>query len=154
MARVLCLEHKLQFDNFIVVDEFRAFSFSIYIVWRSIVFITFPEIFMYLFIFFFFFLSVYIRTERQHKCAYVTYEFVFVICFAQYSPAYTYIIRTPLKTDHHPISNTLYIFIYITYMWLLNAQTVSPMIWVPNQLVGAPAGTDVTIDCNTEAHPK
>ena len=31
---------------------------------------------------------------------------------------------------------------------------VSPMIWVPNQLVGAPAGTDVTIDCNTEAHPK
>lgn len=31
---------------------------------------------------------------------------------------------------------------------------VSPMIFVPNQLVGAPAGTDVTIDCNTEAHPK
>ncbi|XP_050422498.1 lachesin-like isoform X2 [Adelges cooleyi] len=30
----------------------------------------------------------------------------------------------------------------------------SPMIWVPNQLVGAPAGTDVTIDCQTEAHPK
>ncbi|XP_037039656.1 lachesin [Bradysia coprophila] len=30
----------------------------------------------------------------------------------------------------------------------------SPMIWVPNQLVGAPTGTDVTIDCNTEAHPK
>ncbi|KAH8339218.1 hypothetical protein KR074_007101 [Drosophila pseudoananassae] len=30
----------------------------------------------------------------------------------------------------------------------------SPMIWVPNQLVGAPSGTDVTIDCHTEAHPK
>ncbi|XP_046746079.1 lachesin-like isoform X1 [Diprion similis] len=30
----------------------------------------------------------------------------------------------------------------------------SPMIWVPNQLVGAPAGTDVTIDCQTEAHPR
>ncbi|XP_031631296.1 lachesin [Contarinia nasturtii] len=30
----------------------------------------------------------------------------------------------------------------------------SPMIFVPNQLVGAPSGTDVTIDCNTEAHPK
>uniref|UniRef100_T1GEZ9 Ig-like domain-containing protein n=1 Tax=Megaselia scalaris TaxID=36166 RepID=T1GEZ9_MEGSC len=30
----------------------------------------------------------------------------------------------------------------------------SPMIWVPNQLVGAPVGTDVTIDCHTEAHPK
>lgn len=32
--------------------------------------------------------------------------------------------------------------------------SVSPMIWVPNQLVGAPAGTDVTIDCHTEAHPR
>lgn len=31
---------------------------------------------------------------------------------------------------------------------------VSPMIWVPNQLVGAPSGTDVTIDCQTEAYPK
>ncbi|XP_073972764.1 lachesin-like isoform X1 [Rhodnius prolixus] len=30
----------------------------------------------------------------------------------------------------------------------------SPMIWVPNQLVGAPAGTDVTIECNTEAYPR
>ncbi|XP_033220905.1 lachesin [Belonocnema kinseyi] len=30
----------------------------------------------------------------------------------------------------------------------------SPMIWVPNQLVGAPAGTNVTIDCNTEAYPR
>ncbi|CAB0034638.1 unnamed protein product [Trichogramma brassicae] len=29
-----------------------------------------------------------------------------------------------------------------------------PMIWVPNQLVGAPAGTNVTIDCHTEAHPR
>ncbi|XP_066258932.1 lachesin-like isoform X2 [Euwallacea similis] len=29
-----------------------------------------------------------------------------------------------------------------------------PMIWVPNQLVGAPAGTDVTLDCHTEAYPK
>lgn len=28
------------------------------------------------------------------------------------------------------------------------------MIWVPNQLVGAPAGTDVTIDCHTEAYPR
>uniref|UniRef100_T1ICA6 Ig-like domain-containing protein n=1 Tax=Rhodnius prolixus TaxID=13249 RepID=T1ICA6_RHOPR len=31
---------------------------------------------------------------------------------------------------------------------------VSPMIWIPNQLVGAPIGTDVTIECNTEAYPK
>lgn len=28
------------------------------------------------------------------------------------------------------------------------------MIWVPNQLVGAPPSTDVTIDCHTEAHPR
>lgn len=28
------------------------------------------------------------------------------------------------------------------------------MIWVPNQLVGAPAGTEVTIDCHTEAYPR
>lgn len=28
------------------------------------------------------------------------------------------------------------------------------MIWVPNQLVGAPSGTNVTIDCQTEAHPR
>ncbi|KAG8229074.1 hypothetical protein J437_LFUL005708 [Ladona fulva] len=32
--------------------------------------------------------------------------------------------------------------------------SVSPMIWVPNQLVGAPAGTDVTIECHTEAYPR
>lgn len=31
---------------------------------------------------------------------------------------------------------------------------VPPMILVSNQLVGAPVGTDVTIDCQTEAHPK
>lgn len=28
------------------------------------------------------------------------------------------------------------------------------MIWVPNQLVGAPAGTEVTIDCHTESFPR
>jgi hypothetical protein len=29
-----------------------------------------------------------------------------------------------------------------------------PLFIVPNQLVGAPSGTDVTIDCHTEAHPR
>uniref|UniRef100_A0A8D8VHE0 Lachesin n=2 Tax=Cacopsylla melanoneura TaxID=428564 RepID=A0A8D8VHE0_9HEMI len=29
-----------------------------------------------------------------------------------------------------------------------------PMIWVPNQLVGAPLSTDVTVDCQIEAHPR
>lgn len=31
---------------------------------------------------------------------------------------------------------------------------VMPMIFVPNQLVGAPTGTNVTIDCHTEAYPR
>ncbi|KAI5710114.1 hypothetical protein M8J75_005795 [Diaphorina citri] len=29
-----------------------------------------------------------------------------------------------------------------------------PMIWVPNQLVGAPVSTDVTVDCQIEAYPR
>lgn len=32
--------------------------------------------------------------------------------------------------------------------------TVHPLIQVPNQLVGAPAGTDVPIQCHVEASPK
>ena len=31
---------------------------------------------------------------------------------------------------------------------------VKPSAWVPNQLVGAPLGTDVTIECVIEAFPK
>lgn len=30
----------------------------------------------------------------------------------------------------------------------------APMIWIPNQLVGASVETDVTLDCNLESHPK
>ncbi|CAB4067585.1 HNT [Lepeophtheirus salmonis] len=29
-----------------------------------------------------------------------------------------------------------------------------PMIWIPNQLVGAPLGTDVKLECHTESSPK
>lgn len=32
--------------------------------------------------------------------------------------------------------------------------TVHPLIQVPNQLVGAPTGTDVTLHCHVEASPK
>lgn len=32
--------------------------------------------------------------------------------------------------------------------------TVHPMVQVPNQLVGAPIGTNVTLLCNVEASPK
>lgn len=52
--------------------------------------------------------------------------------------------RRSKRTSHHTSGAT-----YTNHIL-----AVSPMIWVPNQLVGAPAGTDVTIDCNTEAHPK
>lgn len=31
---------------------------------------------------------------------------------------------------------------------------VHPVIQVPNQLVGAPLGTDVTLECYVEASPK
>ncbi|KAJ8984416.1 hypothetical protein NQ317_012479 [Molorchus minor] len=31
---------------------------------------------------------------------------------------------------------------------------IHPVIHVPNQLVGAPLGTDVTLECNVEAYPK
>ncbi|KAG8182042.1 hypothetical protein JTE90_013972 [Oedothorax gibbosus] len=30
----------------------------------------------------------------------------------------------------------------------------APMIWIPNQLVGAALGNDVSLDCNLESHPK
>lgn len=30
---------------------------------------------------------------------------------------------------------------------------VPPVLWIPNQLVGAPLGRDVTLDCHTEAYP-
>ncbi|KAG5875646.1 hypothetical protein JTB14_003490 [Gonioctena quinquepunctata] len=33
-------------------------------------------------------------------------------------------------------------------------KVVHPVIHVPNQLVGAPLGTDVTLECNVEAYPK
>ncbi|RWS26588.1 lachesin-like protein [Leptotrombidium deliense] len=30
---------------------------------------------------------------------------------------------------------------------------VSPLIWTPKQMVGAPLGSDVTLECNLESHP-
>lgn len=38
--------------------------------------------------------------------------------------------------------------------YLIKLFLVSPTLVVPNQLVGAPLGTDVTIDCLTEAYPR
>lgn len=54
------------------------------------------------------------------------------------------------RTKKHTSSDTVHFFFFSSYV----CNTVSPMIFVPNQLVGAPSGTDVAIDCNTEAHPK
>ena len=47
-----------------------------------------------------------------------------------------------------------------TKLWKLNLMTqsyffsVAPMIWIPNQLIGAALGNDVTLECITEAMPK
>lgn len=45
-----------------------------------------------------------------------------------------------------------YKFYSIFYFHILLA--VSPTIFVPNQLMGAPAGKNVTLECNVEAHPR
>ncbi|KAI1301751.1 Lachesin [Halotydeus destructor] len=34
-----------------------------------------------------------------------------------------------------------------------NAKRVSPLVWTPDQLIGAPIGSDVTLECNLESHP-
>ncbi len=36
---------------------------------------------------------------------------------------------------------------------IYNFVSVPPMIWIPNQLIGASIGGEVTLDCNTEAFP-
>lgn len=42
----------------------------------------------------------------------------------------------------------------VLLFYFTNIFSVSPTLVVPNQLVGAPLGTDVTIDCLTEAYPR
>ena len=49
-----------------------------------------------------------------------------------------------LKKNYRSSVLTLY-FLYIS---------VAPMIWIPNQLIGAAIGKDVTLECITEAMPK
>ena len=38
-----------------------------------------------------------------------------------------------------------------TIYWFFS---VAPMMYIPNQLIGAPRGTEVTLECETEASPK
>lgn len=46
------------------------------------------------------------------------------------------------------------LFPSLSHSLSLFAITVHPVIQVPNQLVGAPLGTDVQIECHVEASPK
>ena len=32
--------------------------------------------------------------------------------------------------------------------------SVAPMMYIPNQLIGAPRGTEITLECQIEASPK
>ena len=43
-----------------------------------------------------------------------------------------------------------YNFTRLTYQMIL----VPPMVWIPNQLIGAQEGERVTLECGSEAHPK
>jgi len=36
---------------------------------------------------------------------------------------------------------------------ITSAVAVPPMLWIPHQLVGAPLGYSVILECYTEAHP-
>ncbi|XP_022237340.1 lachesin-like isoform X2 [Limulus polyphemus] len=38
-------------------------------------------------------------------------------------------------------------------LWQNDLDQVTPMIWVPNQLIGSPIENDVTLECHTEAYP-
>lgn len=49
-----------------------------------------------------------------------------------------------LASNGVPPSITRRIFLEVSF---------PPMIWVPNQVVGAPLGTSVVLECHTEAHP-
>lgn len=83
----MCSEYKLRFDNFIVVGKISSVPHSTPCGWLA--FITF-EIYSSLFL-------CALNRQSQHKCTYVTYEFVFVILFALLHAAY--VIRTSLETD-------------------------------------------------------
>lgn len=57
---------------------------------------------------------------------------------------------TTSRTMYQWYSNTTHSFLFIFFY----VPAVHPLIQVPNQLVGAPVGTDVTLVCNAEASPK
>lgn len=54
----------------------------------------------------------------------------------------------------HDILGFLKVFFILMLIIIFFFCTVHPLIQVPNQLVGAPTGTDVTLQCHVEASPK
>ena len=40
------------------------------------------------------------------------------------------------------------------YTYIVISIAVSPMIWIPNQLVGAPLGTEIKLECHIESSPR
>lgn len=60
-------------------------------------------------------------------------------------------VVTPLS-----LAPSIYVYLPLTPSLSLSLFTLSvhPVIQVPNQLVGAPLGTDVQIECHVEASPK
>lgn len=59
-----------------------------------------------------------------------------------------------MNDDIQPKLNLLFNFHLMSVHIFCFPLSVHPLIQVPNQLVGAPLGTDVTIICNVEASPK
>lgn len=59
-----------------------------------------------------------------------------------------------MNDDTQPKLNLLFNFHLMSVRIFCFPFSVHPLIQVPNQLVGAPLGTDVTIICNVEASPK
>lgn len=72
-------------------------------------------------------------------------------------PKYAVETRIPQCVDDTWLNNGQHTHTYscsIVICILCLFPPVHPLIQVPNQLVGAPVGTDVTLVCNAEASPK
>lgn len=47
----------------------------------------------------------------------------------------------------------LFVLVFFTLSLFSPIHTVPPMVWIPQQLVGAPVGYNVTLECFIEAYP-
>lgn len=48
-------------------------------------------------------------------------------------------------------SISIYVLSFLIFFLIF---TVTPMIWIQNQLVGAQEGQQMTLECHSEAYPK